>query len=271
MKRPKSVQAREAEFWDTVVEESDLSPAESLVRMEDRYDPCVPWLGFMGLHRFFDDMIKFIDCSPGQRILDLGCGTGFLSIALALRGAQVNGIDISPKSIEICRRRAALAGVQDRIDFQVMDCENLDFPDGHFDAVVGSFVLHHLDLERVALSLSRVLRANGKVACIETMGLNPALMLARRTLPGRFGIEKASSEDEAPIDKAGLDRIRNHFSGEVTVTNPDVVFLRMGGYLSFLNNPPVRALLKAGDTTLRYLPFLHFFSYFGLVKMEKTG
>lgn len=267
MSNKTTVQEREAAFWDAAVEEDGPSTEGYLVTKDDLFDRTMPWLGYMDFPAFVADVFEVVQAGPGRRVLDLGCGKGFLAIALAHRGSHVTAIDISPKSIELARLRAEAAGVADKIHFQVMDCENLEFPDGTFDAVVGGFVLHHLNLEKVSAEIKRVLRPNGSAAFIETIGMNPLLMLARATLPGRFGIEKASSDDEAPLNSARIGRITNAFGGEVSISFPKIVFFRMGGYLSFLDNTVGRGLLKTLDRIVGAVGMRRA-SYFGVVVMR---
>lgn len=262
-----TVQEREAAFWDAYVDKDGPDTEGYLVTKDDLFDRTMPWLGYMDFPAFVAEVFAVAKAGPDRRVLDLGCGKGFLAIALAHRGCYVTAIDISPKSIELARLRAEAAGVADKIDFQVMDCERLAFPDDTFDAVVGGFVLHHLNLEMVSAEIKRVLRPNASAAFIETIGMNPLLMLARATLPGRFGIEKASSDDEAPLDSRRIDRIRNAFDGDVDVSFPKVVFFRMGGYLSFMDNTVGRSLLKGLDRTVSAIG-MNRASYYGVVVMR---
>lgn len=75
----------------------------------------------------------------GRRVLDAGCGTGRASLWLAERGAEVVGVDISPEMLRVARTDVPSAS------FVVADlAEPLPFPDGAFDLVVSSLVLHYL-------------------------------------------------------------------------------------------------------------------------------
>lgn len=267
MHTEKTVQEREAAFWDAAADKDGPGTEGYLVTKDDLFDRTMPWLGHMDFPAFVSEVFKIAQPGPGRRILDLGCGKGFLAIALAHRGSQVTAIDISPKSVELAKRRAEEAGVADKIDFLVMDCENLDFPEDSFDAVTGGFVLHHLNLKKVSSAIKRVLRPGGAAAFVETIGMNPLLMLARATLPGRFGIEKASSDDEAPLDSARIETIRAAFDGQVSAVFPKIVFFRMGGYLSFLDNAFGRAVLKTLDRIVGAVGFGRA-SYYGVIIMR---
>jgi ubiquinone/menaquinone biosynthesis C-methylase UbiE len=62
---------------------------------------------------------------PGQRILEINCGTGFDAVDLGRRGANVLACDSSPRMIEVARRRAARSGVGNRVEFRVLATERL--------------------------------------------------------------------------------------------------------------------------------------------------
>lgn len=83
-----------------------------------------------------DTIEKTLNPSPGQSILDVGCGRGRHSIALADRGYQMTGIDLSRQSIADARARAAEAGVD--VSFEVMDMRT-PFCNACFDGVVNLF------------------------------------------------------------------------------------------------------------------------------------
>ena len=72
------------------------------------------------------------------KILDIGAGTGRLSVLLANRGARVTALDVSPKMLELVKRK------NDKIETVVGDAENLPFKDGSFDIVTAAFLIVHL-------------------------------------------------------------------------------------------------------------------------------
>lgn len=101
--------------------------------------------------------------APGERWLDLACGTGALSELAALAGADVVGIDLSPGLIETARALAAERGLA--IDYRVGDCENLvGVEDASFDAVSSTVgIMFAPDHEATAGELGRVMKPGGRI------------------------------------------------------------------------------------------------------------
>ena len=73
----------------------------------------------------------------GQKVLEYGCGNGENALALARRGADVVGIDISVEGVRQAQVLARSKGLEDKLSFEVMNAERLEFPDDYFDIVCG--------------------------------------------------------------------------------------------------------------------------------------
>jgi ubiquinone/menaquinone biosynthesis C-methylase UbiE len=98
----------------------------------------------------------------GERVLDIACGMGELSLLIAQKGAEVYGIDMSPEAIESARRLSKKAGIPCR--YEVGDAQHLPYPDGYFDKVICSSSLEHFKDDTLALNeMRRVLKDNGRV------------------------------------------------------------------------------------------------------------
>jgi ubiquinone/menaquinone biosynthesis C-methylase UbiE len=102
----------------------------------------------------------------GARVLDAGCGTGLLTLALARvlkRPAYISAVDLSNRSLHTARKAAKKANTGDRheISFVRANALSLPFPDESFDVVVTSGVLEYLPLREGMGEMARVLRAGG--------------------------------------------------------------------------------------------------------------
>jgi len=111
-------------------------------------------------------MLAFASLASGERVLDLACGTGVVTVnaarSVAAHGA-VLGTDLSGQMIEVAKQRA-LEQQLSNVSFQRMDAEALDLPDASFDVVLCAQVLEHVDDPVQALrELARVTRSGGRV------------------------------------------------------------------------------------------------------------
>jgi SAM-dependent methyltransferase len=110
-----------------------------------------------------EDFIARLELKPGERVLDVACGSGNLAIPAARAGAVVTGVDIAPNLIEQARERAESEGW--KIQFDEGDAEKLPYPDASFDVVVSMFgAMFAPRPELVAAELVRVCRPGGRIA-----------------------------------------------------------------------------------------------------------
>lgn len=105
---------------------------------------------------------------PGDRVLDVGCGTGVVSFAAARRltgGGRLVGIDLSEGMLRYARAKVARTGLAGRVEFRRMDAEALELPEGSFDVALSMFALRHFPHPDAALAqMFRVLRPGGRLA-----------------------------------------------------------------------------------------------------------
>jgi SAM-dependent methyltransferase len=104
-------------------------------------------------------------------------------VLLALKGARVVGIDLSAALVDIAAERARINGVGDTMRLFVTSAHALPFADNSFDMVFGSAVLHHLDLQRTAAEVFRVLRPAGRAIFKEPVRSSSALRAIRASIP----------------------------------------------------------------------------------------
>jgi SAM-dependent methyltransferase len=106
-------------------------------------------------------VVALADLAPGDRVLDLACGTGNAALLAAAAGAGVTGLDAATRLIDVARARAAAAGAD--AEFVVGDALALPFADATFDAVVSVFgVIFAPDPARAVAEIVRVLTPGGR-------------------------------------------------------------------------------------------------------------
>jgi ubiquinone/menaquinone biosynthesis C-methylase UbiE len=143
-------------------------PALSFQWLTPLYDPLLRWV--MHEETFKRELIKQAYIQPGQRILDLGCGTGTLTILIKRLNplAEVVGLDGDPHILEIARAKANEAGVELSLDEGM--AYQLPYSDHTFDRVLSSLVMHHLtreDKQRTFHEIYRVLNPGGELHIVD--------------------------------------------------------------------------------------------------------
>lgn len=109
------------------------------------------------------DLVDFAGVKKGQRVLDVGCGTGVVAVTAARKNAQVSALDLSPVLLARAVENAALAQVE--IDFKEGDVEALPYRDGEFDCVLSQFGHMFAPRPQIAITeMLRVLKPGGTIA-----------------------------------------------------------------------------------------------------------
>lgn len=156
--------------------------------------------GKLRAKRRADFIARGAGLEPGKRVLEIGCGTGNFTELFAETGASIVGVDISPNLLERARARGLPS---DRVVFIAKRFEDCDI-DGPFDAVIGSSILHHLDVGAALPLIWRLLKPGGWLSFAEPNFLNPQVFLERklRFLP----IFQYTSPDETAFVRWSLAR-----------------------------------------------------------------
>lgn len=160
--------------------------------------------------RFVSDLgmpvVELLDPRPGERILDLGCGDGVLTLKLQELGCQLVGIDSSPELVQ--------AALDLDLDVAIQDATEMAFDD-EFDAVFSNAVLHWIsDADRVIANVFRALREGGRFVaecgghkCVETIRTALIAELAKRGYDGEAADPwyfPTAEDYESRLAKAGF-------------------------------------------------------------------
>jgi SAM-dependent methyltransferase len=224
------------------------------VAEKDRYDDL--------LSAFNDVLFDAADLQPGERVLDVGCGTGATTIEASTRvrpAGALLGIDVSPPMLTVARKRAAAAGVPEAA-FVEADAQVHRFDDGSFDVVISRNGLMFFDDPPSAFAnLARALHAGGRIAFLAPEGPHRSewIMVAGvaaapyigipqglgPNTPGPYGLADPD-RTRTILDEAGFNDIRIE-----AVTRPMRIGTDVDDAIDFIRTMPrVVELLAAAPT-----------------------
>lgn len=216
----------------------------------------------------FERMLAMLGADlTGKRVLEYGCGTGWITLELARRGASVSAFDISPEAVAQTRAALEAAGLHQRCDVRVMGGESLEYADGTFDLALGFAILHHLELGRALAELRRVLVPGGRALFGEPLTSNPAIRLYRRLTP------QYRTADEAPID---LGRLAAHVGAFQRFDHHPQLLLASAALglcyapgLSRAAAPAQRLLMRIDDVLLRVMPRAGSWAWYSILEFQR--
>ena len=146
---------------------------------------------------FIPSLLDAAGVEAGQSVLDVACGPGCVAAGAAERGATVRGLDFSAAMLSVARTR------HPTVMFDQCDAETLPYPDGHFDAVVSNFGIHHVPRPIEALRQAhRVLRPGGRLAF--TIWAAPAENIAWKLVFDAIRSEGDMAASRAPAPGGGF-------------------------------------------------------------------
>ena len=205
------------------VTERDYIPAAGHDLFLPLYDPLMRLLGGDAVRR---ELIQQANIGPGQRVLDIGCGTGSLVLLIKRLhpNVEVIGLDPDPKALTRARKKTERASVSVRLDQGFAN--DLPYEDASVDRVVSSFMFHHLDTDQKLGMLResrRVLKPTGLFTLLDFGGPEAGAKGYFARLFHTTHRLKDNNEDRVIelIDKAG-------FGARSTVKHKSMLFGLMG-------------------------------------------
>jgi demethylmenaquinone methyltransferase/2-methoxy-6-polyprenyl-1,4-benzoquinol methylase len=134
----------------------------------DRYDLITRLLSFGQDQRWKRRLLTLSAIEPGQRVLDLACGTGDLALEAAARGARVVGLDITPRMIELSRAAASRVPSGIRVAWLVGDMGALPVAEASCDRITTGYGLRNVpDLAAALAEIHRALKPGGRLASLD--------------------------------------------------------------------------------------------------------
>ena len=178
----------------------------------------------------------------GMTVLELGCGTGYFTRELARSAADIIAIDVSPELLEIARANGSLQNIR----YEVQNACALSYSDAMFDSVVGSSVLHHLEIQEALREIYRVLKRGGTIYFTEPNMLNPQIAIQKNVswIKRKLG----DSPDETAffrwplrrlLEKTGYRDVRVDPFDFLHPKTPDLLMDRLNALGRFLESVPV--------------------------------
>ncbi|MFG0333512.1 MAG: methyltransferase domain-containing protein [Maioricimonas sp. JB049] len=143
-----------------------------------------PWCPYWSVYSYVSRRVE-----PGKRLLVVGSGHGRDALIYARMGYEVDGIDLSPKCVEISQELARRFELTDRARFHVQPAEKLEFDDATFDGAVGVNIIHHVDTQSCIDEVHRVLKPGGW-AIFKEPRLTPYRDLLRNSPPVTWVLPK---------------------------------------------------------------------------------
>jgi demethylmenaquinone methyltransferase/2-methoxy-6-polyprenyl-1,4-benzoquinol methylase/phosphoethanolamine N-methyltransferase len=176
------------------------------------YD-AISWLTSLGQEKNIRrETLRVAALKPEEKVLDVGSGTGTLALRAWMKvrpDGEVTGIDASPEMVELARRKAKSKG--SGATFRVAPIEDLQFEDRSLDAVLSTFMLHHLpdDVKAAGFAeIARVLKSGGRLVAVDLGGKGRSILTTAMALIGHKMPEDYAEQLMGAMTAAGLTDVR---------------------------------------------------------------
>lgn len=230
MEHPHTLASRVRDWWNDnpfvySFDKKDIEPDEHFFNEIDRkFIKWTPWA--QDDARPLSRIIQFEELR-GKRVLDIAIGTGWSTEQFARAGADVAGIDITPRAIELAKRRFQVRGMR-APDLRVVDAQALPYPDGSFDFVLAWGCLMHMpDTQKAIAEIHRVLKPGGRVA---------AMMYNKHSLHWWYYIVLSKGIMRGKLFTMSLQQLANRYT--------DGVYQGGNQLTKFFSRHAVRSLFK---------------------------
>ena len=214
----------------------------------------------------FNNLMRRIGNVDGKKILDFGCGEGWLGKLLASQGAEVWAFDISHEAVELTKSRFNNLNFRHKIHVNQMAAENLSYDSNTFDLIVGNAILHHIDLYTGLKEIKRVLEKGGKAYFMEPLGHNPFLNLYRFITPEK------RTRNETPIRFEQFSIMREFFPNFTHEEYYFTAIFALFWYFIGRNNLMLKTrdiLYKLDRVILRNFKFARKYCWYSILEFEK--
>ena len=209
---------------------------------------------------YFEVIKKYCN---GKKLLEYGCGTGNQTLSWINMGAIVTGIDVSSEGIKKAKEKALKDKLE--VNYFVMDAEKTSFKNNSFDIVVGTGILHHLNLNNSFSEIARILDKDGHAIFLEPLGYNPFINCFRKLTPSMRTIdEHPLRKDDLTLASEQFDYIEKRYFHLFTIL---AVPFRNTRMFSFILN----FLTSIDNRVMSILPGIRKYAWIVVLDLHKTS